>query len=230
MSAFFRFPHTPHLMWLGPGHPRDDKVLGAQEVALLLATNVLVEEKIDGANLGISIGETGAVRVQNRGSYLAHDSCHPQFKPLFRWLEPRRDALVEALYPNLMLFGEWCWAVHTVRYTALPDWFLAFDVYDAAFEQFWSVRRRDELVARLGIALVPQVARGRFDLAGLLRLVGTSCLGDTPAEGLYIRRDDGDHLLARAKLVRAEFTQAIDQHWSKRRLESNQLARGVAWP
>ncbi len=229
MSEFFRFPHTPHLAWLGPGQPRDDKVLEPTEAASLLATDALVEEKVDGANLGISIDEAGALRVQNRGSFLERESCHPQFKPLFRWLEPRRDALTDALHPHLMLFGEWCWAVHSVRYTALPDWFLAFDVYDRANEQFWSAQRRDELVARLGISLVPQVARGRFDLAGLTRLLGTSRLANTPAEGLYIRRDEGDHLLARAKLVRAEFTQAIDEHWSKRRLESNQLAGGVAW-
>ncbi|NLZ78249.1 MAG: DNA ligase, partial [Gammaproteobacteria bacterium] len=27
MSDFFRFPHTPHIDWLGEGMPRDDKVL-----------------------------------------------------------------------------------------------------------------------------------------------------------------------------------------------------------
>ncbi|MGV3590570.1 MAG: DNA ligase, partial [Gammaproteobacteria bacterium] len=27
MDEFFRFPHTPHIAWLGAGMPRDDKVL-----------------------------------------------------------------------------------------------------------------------------------------------------------------------------------------------------------
>jgi hypothetical protein len=34
-------------------------------------------------------------------------------------------------------------------------------------------------------------------------------------------------LLERAKLVRAEFVQAIGEHWSKRQLEANQLAKAA---
>jgi hypothetical protein len=37
-SDFFRFPHTPHLAWLGNGSPRDDKVLSPHEVTALLVT------------------------------------------------------------------------------------------------------------------------------------------------------------------------------------------------
>ena len=70
MNDFFRFPHTPHLAWLGEGSPRDDKVLSPVEAAELLEAHVLVEEKLDGANLGFSIGPDGAVRAQNRGQYL----------------------------------------------------------------------------------------------------------------------------------------------------------------
>jgi hypothetical protein len=44
MTDFFRFPHTPHLAWLGPGVPRDDKVLAPAEAQALLAGEVVVEE------------------------------------------------------------------------------------------------------------------------------------------------------------------------------------------
>ena len=37
MTDFFRFPHTPHIAWLGQGTPRDDKVLSPDEVVLLLS-------------------------------------------------------------------------------------------------------------------------------------------------------------------------------------------------
>jgi hypothetical protein len=224
MSEFFRFPHTAHLAWLGKDRPRGDKVLSPAEAEALLARPVTVEEKVDGANVGISIDENGEMLAQNRGSFLSRESSHPQFKPLFRWLDQHRSALEAALVPDLMLFGEWCYAVHSVAYDRLPDWFLAFDVYDRATDRFWSVPRRDELVRRLGLALIPRVATGRFDLGGLQRLFRKSQLADCPAEGLYIRADEGDHLVARAKLVRAEFTQAIDEHWSKRAMRTNALA------
>lgn len=227
--GFFRFPHTPHLAWLGRAQPRDDKVLSPAEVAGILRDEVLVEEKVDGANVGISVDEEGELRAQNRGSYLEPTSAHPQFKLLFRWLARRRDVLTEALFPDLMLFGEWCWAVHSVRYTRLPDWFLAFDVYDRAQERFWSAARRDELVRSLGLELVPRLDEGHFSLTELRAMLGKSRLSDGPAEGLYVRRDEGDYLADRAKLVRPEFVQAIGDHWSRRAIESNQLEGGAAW-
>lgn len=223
---FFRFPHTPHLAWLAPGAPRGDKVLSPQEARDLLAQEVVVEEKVDGANIGLSVDDQGNLQAQNRGSYLTREASHPQFKPLFRWLEARRDSLVDALFPDLMLFGEWCYAVHSVRYTKLPDWLLAFDVYDRRRAEFWSTDRRNELVVHLGLDLVPRLARGRFGVGEVQRLLGQSQLGDEPAEGLYVRRDGGDWLRARAKLVRPEFVQSIEEHWSRLAPRANLLAGG----
>ena len=80
------------------------------------------------------------------------------------------------------------------------------------------------MAARVGVAVVPELGRGRFDVDGLKHLLGRSRLTEGPAEGLYVRREEGGRLMARAKLVRAEFVQAIDEHWSKRKLEENRLA------
>lgn len=225
MSAFFRFPHTPHLAWLGAGAPREDKVFDRAEARAFLSDDVVVEEKVDGANLGFSVDEAGTLRAQNRGRYLDLGALSGQWKPLAPWLATRRLALAEALPPGLMLFGEWCYAVHSIRYSRLPDWFLAFDVYDRARAEFWSASRRNELAARLGLAVVPELGRGRFDLSSLEKLLGRSALTDGPAEGLYVRCEERGRLLRRAKLVRAEFVQAIDEHWSKKRLETNQLVK-----
>ena len=181
MTDFFRFPHTPHVAWLGEGRPRDDKVLPSNEVGALLAGEVIVEEKVDGANLGFSVGDDGVLRGQNRGSFLALDAPEGQWKPLKRWLSTRRHALIDALGANLMLFGEWCYAVHSVRYSQLPDWFLAFDVYDRATGAFWSVDRRNERTAALDIVTVPELSRGRQSIASLKKLLGKSRLTDGPA-------------------------------------------------
>ena len=84
MTDFFRFPRTPHLAWLGPVTPRADKVLSPQEARDLLSRELIVEEKVDGANLGFSVDTSGALRAQNRGNYL--DTFVGQWKPLNRWL------------------------------------------------------------------------------------------------------------------------------------------------
>lgn len=224
MNPFFRFPHTPHLAWLAPGRPRDDKVLAPTEVAELLSGEVVVEEKVDGANLGFSVDAQGILQGQNRGSYVSLDAPQGQWKPLKRWLQPRRHALAEALTPDLVLFGEWCYAAHSVRYSRLPDWFLAFDVYDRDKAEFWSSERRNAFVRQLDIAAVPELGRGHFSIDALKRLMGHSQLTDSLLEGLYVRREASGQLHARAKLVGAEFVQAIDEHWSKRQLLPNQLA------
>ncbi|MBK6528319.1 MAG: RNA ligase family protein [Deltaproteobacteria bacterium] len=229
MTDFFRFPHTPHLAWLGDGAPRGDKVLSPAEARALLDGEVIVEEKVDGANVGISLDDAGELRAQNRGTYLTRASCHPQFKLLFRWMDERKEALTEALFPDGMLFGEWAYAVHSVRYARLPDWFMGFDVFDRAERVFWSVERRDGLLRAVDAVAVPRLGAGRFDLTGLRGLLRTSRLGDAPAEGLYVRRDEAGRLGARAKLVRPEFTQAIEEHWSRRAMEINGLVSGSGW-
>lgn len=225
MPGFHRFPHTPHLAWLGPGQPRDDKVLTPADATEFLTAEVIAEEKIDGANIGFSLSDEGSLLVQNRGSYLTADHCHAQFQPLFRWLRGKEDAIAEALFPDLMLFGEWCYAVHCVRYTKLPDLFLAFDVFDRSSGKYWSVARRNALTSDLGLKTVPELARGRFTLTALKALLGASKLTDGPAEGIYVRRESGDFLTARAKLVRPEFVQAIEEHWSRRGLQANGVLR-----
>lgn len=224
MSAFFRFPHTPHLTWLGSSTPRDDKVLSASEAQALLRSPVVVEEKLDGANLGLSCSPEGTLRAQNRGQYL-HTRYIGQFARLGEWLGRREDALFDALDEGLIAFGEWCAARHSLDYAALPDWWLLFDIYDRRAGRFWSTRRRDAWAQCLGLTVVPAVLRGRADLAGLKEILASrpSRFRDGPMEGVVLRVEDNDWLLHRAKLVRADFTQQIDGHWRSRTLEWNRL-------
>jgi len=220
---FFKFPHTPHLLWLARTPCRGDKVFSPQEARAFLEGEVTVEEKVDGTNIGFSLTGSGVLRVQSRGTYLAR-GAHPQFQPLWSWIETRRSALTEAIGPGLMLFGEWCFARHSVRYDWLPDWFLGFDVYEHAANRFWSSDRRDRWLNKLGLATVPRLARARLAMDQLITLMGKSRIGDGPMEGIYVRRDQGDWLQKRAKIVLAEFIEGIDSHWANASLEKNALA------
>jgi len=225
VSKFFRFPHTPHLAWLGNGSPRDDKVLSPPEVTRLLDGPVRVEEKLDGANLGLSFAPDGTPRAQNRGQYLIKPYSG-QFSRLGGWLGMHEWQWRGQVSPNLILFGEWCAATHSLDYAELPDWFLLFDVYDRDAQRFWSGARRDALAESLGLAVVPVVQQGMTDLLQLTELVSRtkSRFRDGPLEGVVIRRDSTDWCEARAKLVRAEFAQAIDDHWRSRPIEWNRVS------
>ncbi len=228
MNDFFRFPHTPHITWLGEGTPRDDKVLSHIEAENLLVAVVVVEEKIDGANLGISVNQDGELRLQNRGDYL-REPFTGQFKKLSTWITPRKNDLISMLGDTLILFGEWCAARHSVAYDRLPDWFLVFDIYDSSTRRFWSTKRRNELAALLDLPVVSELSRGITTLPSLKDLVlnNPSRYRGGMMEGLVIRQESEDWLETRAKLVRPDFTQAIDEHWRRRAIEWNGLANSV---
>lgn len=225
MSQFFRFPHTPHIKWLGEGSPRGDKVLSQQEVADLLSGVVTVEEKVDGANVGISFDGMGQLRIQNRGQYLVHP-FRGQFSRMSAWLAEHEDGIRRVLKDDIILFGEWCVAVHSVAYDRLPDWFLLFDVYDRSQRKFYSVNRRNELCARTGLSVVPEIHRGKVRLSDLLDVMGKneSRVGSDGLEGVVVRKDCADWNLARGKLVKRDFVQAIEAHWSRAPLRWNRLS------
>lgn len=222
-NDFFKFPSTPHLATLAGVDIRDDKVLSDSERDEFLQHDIVVEEKVDGANLGISFDSEGNIRAQNRGAYL-HLPGSGQWKKLGDWLTPRTDTLFEHLSDHFILFGEWCFAQHSVFYDRLPDWFLGFDVYDTRFGRFLSSNRRDALLMELCIAQVPVIARGHFAYPEVQQFLSTSKFGDQPAEGLYLRFDHNDWLAQRAKLVRPAFIQSVEQHWSHSAIKPNRLS------
>lgn len=225
MSEFFRFPHTPHLAWLGDGAPRADKVLSTQEASLLLQNEVVVEEKLDGANIGISLRETGGFQVQNRGNYLSLP-YRGQFSRLSSWLGERCESLTAVLTFDIVLFGEWCAACHSLSYDRLPDWFMLFDVYSRSDKKFWSTKRRNELAEVAGFFTVPKIAQGRYTIVELtdLLLVQPSRYRTGALEGVVVRTETDTYGLGRAKLVRPDFTQAIEQHWSSHPIQWNHVS------
>lgn len=229
MNDFFRFPHTPHIAWLGNGIPRDDKVLSPREADKLLSNSVVVEEKLDGANLGISVSPEGDIRAQNRGQYLKLP-MKGQFEKLNFWLKSHSDALFDALGDDLILFGEWCAARHSLDYDHLPDWLLVFDVYDKKSRQFWSTVRRNELAVQLDLSVVPRLLGEQVNLNLLKELLHTqpSAFRQGTLEGVVIRKESTEWLESRAKLVCPDFVQEISEHWSHRRIEWNHVDQLVS--
>jgi hypothetical protein len=167
----------------------------------------------------------GNLFLQNRGSHLDKPFTG-QWKKLPDWLHVKSDLLFDMLDDRLILFGEWCYARHSVSYSKLPGWFLGFDVLEKKTRDFWPVKKRNNLLKQAGIPSVPLLATGHFSFPELEELLACSKLSSEPAEGIYLRYERDGRLVSRAKLVRPEFIQAVNEHWSKSIIRPNTLVSG----
>ena len=127
-AGFFKFPRTAHVLDAGgTAVSRDDLLLPDSEAAQFFdgVTVVVAEEKVDGANLGISLTKDYEIRIQNRAHYV-NTETHTQFRSLDAWVSDNAWAICQLLKPeDEILFGEWLYARHTVPYDRLPSYFLS---------------------------------------------------------------------------------------------------------
>jgi len=221
---FYKFPSTPYLTANKNQILRSDKLMTIEEKDDFLSHHIIIEEKIDGANLGISFDSDGNVKVQNRGEYL-NKPYLGQWKKLSEWLSCKEDKLFDCLGTEYILFGEWCYASHSLAYQKLPDWYIAFDVYDKKNQKFLSVQRRNHLLENCNIVVVPKITEGKFSLVELANFMEQKSLfTDGKIEGIYLRYDEQRWLKKRGKMVRSGFIQNISEHWTRKPLKINRLA------
>lgn len=218
---FHKFPSTPYIETNIP-IKRSDKILQENELKDIFHYPISIEEKIDGANLGISFDDNGNLQLQNRGTYL-YRPLEGQWKPLEAWIRLHEDRIFDEIVNRYILFGEWCYAKHSIYYNMLPDWFIGFDIYDIERQKFLSVPLRDTLLHKMGVKIVPRLGYGIYCVQELDQFLGKSKYGNEDCEGIYIRQDQGDYLKYRAKIVRKEFRQSILGHWSKEILKCNKV-------
>lgn len=235
---FVKYPRTPHLF--GSSGTEDDRHLGKRETEKFLADpSLIVEEKIDGTNVGIHFAETGELCLQCRG-HLITEGMHPQYDLFKQWAAVKRETLEGLLEDRYILFGEWLYARHTVAYHKLPHYFFEFDIYDKQQRVFLDLATRLSLLEGTGIVTVPVVHQGAVKSEQLAKLIGPSAYEsefDNPVtgevdglmEGIYLRTEAAGVVTGRAKFVRPEFTEKVklSTHWQQQSLVPNRLAEGV---
>jgi hypothetical protein len=235
---FIKYPRTPHLF--GSTGTPDDKHLGeAESLGFIADESLIVEEKIDGTNVGIHFADDGDLVLQCRG-HLITEGMHPQYDLFKQWAAVKRSVLEERLELRYILFGEWLYARHSIHYRQIPHYFFEFDIYDKEDQAFLSLERRLEILDGSGIHTVPVIHRGPVKRKLLEKLIGPSSYDshfDNPAtgradnlmEGIYLRTEDDEGVTGRAKFVRPEFVEKIKQstHWQYQVMVPNLLRDGT---
>jgi hypothetical protein len=232
-----KYPRTQHLQ--GSRLQLGDDDTGNVAFSSIANKTIVVEEKVDGQNAGISFDDDGALLLQSRGHYLRGGPREASFAPFKSWAHQHRGELHDALGGSYILFGEWCYAKHTVFYDSLPHYFLAFDLYDKKSNLFVDTALRRAVLKDTSVVEVPVLAMRAFATLGeLLALAGPStcktagwttalreaCVGvphldvertvrDTDPhddmEGLYLKIEEQGAVVERLKWVRASFLQTV---------------------
>ena len=233
----FRYPRTPHLE--GSRLQEGDEGDGQAAYHTLQKRYIVVEEKLDGANFGISFSKADELRLQSRGHYLVGGGRERQFSFVKVWAAAHEGWLLERLEDRYIMYGEVLSKKHSVFYDALPHHFFEFDVFDRATGDFLSTEARSRLLMNGPVMSVPVLYAGIAplrlkELTNLLKpsLAKTSdwrtafeetvlreglnlerawkqCDKSDLSEGLYIKVEEGDRTVGRFKWVRQDFVQAI---------------------
>jgi hypothetical protein len=225
VSAPPPYPRVAHLV--GGRGSRDDLILDAASVSDLLGSDVVVEEKIDGANVAIWAAREGQPEVGLRGGSDAMDRAG-QRGPLKAWVAQHEQAVRAILDRGWAVYAEWLLLTHTVAYDRLPSYLVVLDLWREG-EGFASVEERDAIAAAAGLCVPPELWRGvPGSLNRIEALLGTSVWGLGRAEGLVVRRaGSGEPRLA--KLVRAGFDRIADEAWTGGRPRNRLVEGQVSW-
>ena len=236
MLSIHKYPRTHHIEGsrLQPG----DEDLDAVPFDAIAGRHLVVEEKMDGANCGISFSPAGDLLLQSRGHYLTGGAREKHFTLFKQWATVHTAGLYERLGTRYVLYGEWLHAKHTVFYDALPHYLMEFDILDTHTDQFLSTPRRAELLEGLPVVSVRVLFEGHMKrIQELTDLLGSSAfitpdhlqrlreackrhdldpervLRETESsrdmEGLYIKVEEDGIVTGRYKYVRAGFLTAV---------------------
>lgn len=176
-DAILKYPRTPHLEGskLQPGDDGSDQISIAELRDRYPGATWVSEEKLDGANSGISTSPDLDLRLQSRGHFLTGGAREGQFNLFKQWASHWEAEILERLEDRYEAFGEWCFARHTQFYDRLPHYWHEFDVWDRKEKLWLSTPRRHALFEGSPVISVPIVASDwPKDLKDLKRLVKPS--------------------------------------------------------
>jgi hypothetical protein len=210
MSKYNRTYHLP----FSPGTTSDDRI--SKSVDSLLGIEVVITEKLDGENCGMT----------NQGVYAR---SHATFttSPWSKEVRQLHSILKHDLSEDVFLFGENMEGIHSIEYTDLTSYFYLFGVRDNFNWISWN--EVEEYSYILDVPKAPVLFRGFIntyeelktiveDLVSQPSKLGGKCEGIVIRNATSFHNDDFSQNVM--KWVRKGHVQT-DEHWTKNWTKSN---------
>lgn len=214
-----KYNRTFHFPW-SPGATNDDKI--ATSVDDLIGQPIVITEKMDGSNTSLEMD-----------GCFARTHSGPPVHASFDGLKALHATIKYKIPKGLQLFGEWCYAHHSIEYSELPGYFLLFNVRDLSYEpEMWYSWEEVELWAQeIGVSTVPVLFKGEVssekelqDLVNSFMNQPSMCGGIR--EGVVVRYSqcfsDAEFPTHVMKCVRANHVQT-SEHWKDQVIIKNKL-------
>lgn len=156
MADFVKYPRTRHIV--GSSLQKGDlgDYVSYEE---LEGKYLVIEEKIDGANVGISFDKDWNLKLQSRGHYLVGGD-YSQFDQFKTWANTYSSVFFDILGTRYIMYGEWMSNLHTIYYDLLPHFFMEFDIFDTLgltsgteTETFLSTNRRKQMIKNVDVQI-----------------------------------------------------------------------------
>jgi ATP-dependent RNA circularization protein (DNA/RNA ligase family) len=238
-----KYPKTPHLPGSG-AVVKGDIVLEKEEAwNFLSARTVLVEEKLDGANVRIRYDGENDLLVGNRehlllkGYVKKSTPAKLQFRPLWNFIYDRRERfkdLTKALgTAEFTIYAEWMYAEHTVKYNNLPEYLIPFAIKLDESPHLLDPAISRKLISEAGFATPPLLASYSecppevvSDGIKSLMEASSSAYSSANREGLYIKAGNGETTTHIVKYVHGDFSPVAD--FTERGMRTNVVGQALS--
>lgn len=212
-----KYNRTFHFPW-SPGATNDDKI--ATSTIALVKTPIVITEKMDGSNTSL----------ETHGCYARTHSGPPNHAS-FDGLKALHASIKYKIPEGIQLFGEWCFARHSIEYNELPGYFMLFNVRALDSNAWCSWDMVELWASEIDVPTVPVLFKGSVNSQEELKGLVNSFMNQPSVcggirEGVVVRQqkeflDEYFHVCV-MKCVRANHVQT-SEHWKDQEIIKNKL-------
>lgn len=206
-----KYPRTYHMPWSEEVHS-DDKTYDNMEYFLNKSLGISI--KMDGSNVGLSF--------ETLSSRSGTSPDHPSFD----LLKQKYFTIKHDIPKNMIIYGEWLYAVHSIEYDNLDDYFVSFAILDGG--KWLSIDDVIEWSELLGLKTVKYIKRNiKFNSIAEMKETTEELARKVIRnghEGIVMRLESSFSDLTQntVKYVRRGHVQT-DKHWSFQKIRVQKL-------
>lgn len=214
-----KYNRTFHFPW-SKGASSDDKI--AKSVSNFLNKEIVITEKLDGSCASLE-----------SDNCFARSHNGPPTHPSFDSLKALHANIKYKIPKNFQIFGEYCYAQHSIYYNKLPGIFMIFNIRDLLKDVWYSWNDVELWASDLNLPTVPLLFKGKVSSEKELEKLTSgfmnkpSLYGDT-REGIVARLSnefkDEDFSKSVLKMVRPNHVNT-DEHWSHQIIKPNKVMK-----